>query len=200
MASGYEQNYQLIAGRLAELDFAEAASRLGLDAPANGAVRISFLGRTYEIGAAGVCASDGLPSSPTHRAILVHYMTSKGSGDPEGVYCTLGHFMPGAISGGAIAWMTAPLVGRYGKDYPRFEAAMLALGAKNRKANREGEHEWSYAILPQIPMRVVYIEADDEFPCEIKLMMDAGAGRYLEFEQLAFLCGCLVERLGKFIS
>jgi len=37
------------------------------------------------------------------------------------------------------------------------------------------------------------MEADEDFPSEIILKLDNGTSRFLEFEQLAFLCGCFIE-------
>ena len=93
--------------------------------------------------------------------------------------------------------MTAPLVREFGKDYDGFCRAMKLLGAKPGESPKSSEHVWSYTILPKIPMQIVYVDADDEFPCEIKLKLDNNSGRLMEFEQLAFLCGCLVNTLTK---
>ncbi|MDR0469939.1 MAG: DUF3786 domain-containing protein [Peptococcaceae bacterium] len=197
MANGYEQIYQSIIHKLAECDFGEAADRLGLAPPINGLVHMLFLGRAYEISAAGVAAPDGLATDPNIRSILVYYITSKGKAEPSYSYSFLHRFISGPLGGQGISWMTAPLVREFGNDYPKFCGAMMSLGATYERSPSISEHIWSYRILPKIPMQIVYVEADDEFPCEIQLKLDDVAGQFMEFEQLAFLCGCLVHKLSQ---
>jgi hypothetical protein len=50
-------------------------------------------------------------------------------------------------------------------------------------------------VLPAITMRLVFIDADEEFPAEIQIMFDKIAPRYLEFECLAFLTGSVAKEL-----
>jgi hypothetical protein len=51
--------------------------------------------------------------------------------------------------------------------------------------------------IDKIPMQVIYYEADDEFPCDIKVKFDGGAGRFIEFETLAFLYESFIHELVK---
>ena len=196
MPKGYEQNYQGIVHLLADCDFEEAAARLGLDAPVNGVVKISFLGREYEINSTGVTVTDGKLVHPNYLSTLIFYITSKGRAEPENTYSYLHSFIPESLGGfNNLSTMTSPLFREFGNNYGKFANAMKSLGAVNEETANEKEHLWSYRILPKIPMQVVYYEADEEFPCEIKLKLDNCAKKFLEFEQLAFLCGCFTSKL-----
>ena len=196
MPKGYEQNYQQIVCKLADCDFEEAAPRLGLDPPTGGVVTVSFLGREYAITSTGVRATDGLPVHPNYLSSLVFYITSNGSGEPDDSYSLLHSFIPDKVGGVSnVSWMTSPLTREFGNDYGRFRDAMKALGAVPEESANGKEHIWSYRILPKIPMQVAYYEADEEFPCEVKLKLNNSAGKFLEFEQLAFLCGCFISTL-----
>jgi hypothetical protein len=42
---------------------------------------------------------------------------------------------------------------------------------------------------------IKYFEADEEFPCDIKIYYDKTVSEYLDFEPLAVLNGCLVSAL-----
>ena len=196
MSKGYEKNYQGIVYKLADCDFEEAAARLGLDPPVNGVVRIPFLGREYEITSKGVTVTDGLPVHPNYLSSLIFYITSGGSGEPENSYSLLHSFIPDNVGGFSNgAWMTSSLVREFGNDYGKFSDAVKSLGAVPDVSTGGKDHCWSYRILPKIPIQILYFEADDEFPCEIKLKLDNSAQKFMEFEQLAFLCGCLISTL-----
>jgi hypothetical protein len=58
-----------------------------------------------------------------------------------------------------------------------------------------GEHAWQRRLLPKIPVLIKYFEADDEFPCDIKIYYDKTVAEFLDFEPLAVLNGCFVSAL-----
>ena len=197
MFKGYEKNYQQIVCKLADCDFKEAAPRLGLDAPVGGVVKVPFLGREYAITSTGITVTDGLPVHPNYLSTLVYYITSKGGAEGALGNSPLG-YTPVTVALGDLAWYSSTeLANEFGKDYNKFRDAMKALGAVPEESAKEKEYVWSYQILPKIPMKVIYYEADDEFPCEVKLKLDDCAKRFMEFEQLGFLCGCFATTLAK---
>ena len=51
----------------------------------------------------------------------------------------------------------------------------------------------AFGVLPRIPSRVAFYEADDEFPANTQIMLDKSALRFLEFECLAFLGGIILN-------
>jgi len=196
MKTGYEKTYQSIVHKLLKCDLKEAAHRLGLDQPVNGSLRVSFLGREYEVTSEGIWGTDGLPSDPCCRGVLVYYVTSEGSGDPGDTYWLPQTFSPISVGGVNISWMSAPLANVIGSDHSKIKKAMNKLGAiylGSPKGDKSSEHVWEYRILPKIGTQITFLEADEDFPCEIILKLDNGTGRFLEFEQIAFLCGCFME-------
>jgi len=197
---GYENNYKTLIHKLADCDFNEAAARLGLNQPINDSVTLSFLNRDYFIRKDGVFALDGEPSNPNCRSILIHYITSKGDGEPENKFFLPHYFLPNNLEHGIFSgqsWLPSRIIREIGDDYEKIHKAMEILGAKHEGEPRNGEHIWQYLILPKIPIQIIYYEADDEFPCEIKIKLDGCAGRYIEFETIAFLCGCFVQAVLK---
>jgi hypothetical protein len=46
-------------------------------------------------------------------------------------------------------------------------------------------------MLPKILLQIVYYEGDDEFPCEVQVLLYLNAAQFMEFECLAFLQGWL---------
>jgi hypothetical protein len=79
--------------------------------------------------------------------------------------------------------------------YEAFVRAARALGGQRIEGSPQGGNAWQFELLPKIRARVVYEEADEEYPLEIKVLFDNRAIEFLEFECLAFLNGCLVEAL-----
>jgi hypothetical protein len=195
--SGYERTYELARPLLKGIDFAGAVSRLGLAPLGPERLGVEFLGRPYEITREGVFPADGKPARANVLSVLVYYAISKGSaaaGNAAPEFALLHYFTgPYFSSGGVTAnWMTRPLAEAYRGDYPGFAARAEKFGMMYEGSPHNGEHSWQYRILPRIPLRLVYYEADEEYPCEFKIYYDRRAGEFLEFEQMAFLTGCFV--------
>jgi hypothetical protein len=104
------------------------------------------------------------------------------------------NFSSGGVGSG---WMTRPLVETYKDDCPGFAARAEKFGMLYEGSPRNGEYSWRYRILPAIPLRLVYYEADEEYPCEFKIYYGKRAADILEFEPLAFLTGCFVHALAE---
>jgi hypothetical protein len=92
-------------------------------------------------------------------------------------------------------WMIEPLRKEFGTDYQKFHEAALELGMEYAGSRVAGEYTWYYSLLPKIPIKVVYYEADDEFPCEIRIYYDKTVLEFIDFEPLAILNGCFVGAL-----
>lgn len=194
--TGYDSIYLGLVSRLPGCDFQEAAGRLGLRY-VDGGIQASFLKRDYRITVDGAEPLDGQPVNVNNRSVLLYYLLSRGSGDPEYRF-VLFESLPGMVGGlhTELRLMNRPLERCFRNDYARFRAAALKLGGVVEEA-WEGKHVWDFAVLPKIPLRVVFYEADDEFPANIQIMLDQTALRFLEFECLAFLVGCFVHALTK---
>jgi hypothetical protein len=193
---GYDSIYRGLVARLPQCDFEEAARRLGLEY-ASAAVRVRFLSRDYRITLDGVEPVDGHPVNINTRSVLLYYVLSKGQGDPEDSYVLL-EAVPRLITGlsslGSL--MSAPLVQHFGNDRVRFGEAAARLGGTLEESQFR-QHVWRFAVLPKIRVKTVFHEADDEFPAAIHIMVDRAALRFLAFECLAFMTGCLARALIK---
>jgi hypothetical protein len=196
MRSGYEQIYESLLPKLSKCDFLEAAERLGLSIRTDGSLSVNFLGREYEIGSSGVNPTDGRPVNVNNRSVLAYYILSKGTGDPAFSYMPISHLVStGVIFDSKIKWMTDPLGKKFGGNYEEFSKTMRRLGGIFSGRLESGGYSWLLKALPKIVLQIVHYEKDDEFPCEVQILFDKNASRFLEFECLAFLEGCLVRAM-----
>ncbi len=196
MQGGYDAIYRGLVGRLAECDFRESAQRLGLEY-ANGQIRVRFLMREYVITRDGVEPLDGQLVNVNNLSVLLYYVLSQGHGEPENLYIPF-QSIP-RLTGGLntlTRLMNAPLESYFGEDYQKFRDAALRLGGMEEESGR-GKHVWKLYVLPKIPMKIIFYEADEDFPVDIQIMLDNTAIQFLEFECLAFLVGCVVRSLIK---
>jgi len=195
MISGYEQIYESLIPRLSTCDFSEGAKRLGMSLHPNGTLSVGFLGREYEISARGVNSMDGKPVHVNNRSVLAYYALSRGAGEPACSYVPISHLAGTIIFGTNIKWMTDPLGKAFSGEYAAFGKTLRRLGAVFDGKLKSGGYSWILKALPKIIPQVVYYDQDDEFPCEVQILFDANASRFMEFECLAFLEGCLVRAM-----
>jgi hypothetical protein len=197
MSNGYEQIYRYLLPKLAECDLGESAGRLGLELLPNGEVKVAFCGRGFHINPAGVIPVDGQPVDVNYRTVLAYYVLSQGQGGPDNSYLPLSR-MTGIIEGRKThdkGMLIVPLLREFGDDYGKFQSAAGKIGGVLHGPSPDGGHCWDFPVLPKIPLRLVFYEADDEFPADIQILFDRSAPRFMAFECLAFLVGCFSKSL-----
>ena len=196
MKGGYDSIYLGLITKLSECDFQESAERLGLEY-VDGGIQVCFLKREYRITLDGVESLDGQPVNANNGSVLLYYLLSNGRGDPENSY-VLFESIPRMISGLDFQnrMMSRPLERKFGNDYVKFSEAAVKVGGIEEESQM-GKHLWKFNVLPKIPLKIVFYEADDEFPTNIQIMLDKTALQFLEFECLAFMVGCFVRALIK---
>jgi len=199
MPSSYDVIYEALLPKLAKCNLAESAARFDLNIDSNGQITINFLKRDYHITNTGVIPVDGKPVNINNRSILIHYVLSQGTGDPVYSFKPLFRMTTIFSSGdtGKASMMDAPLIKAFGNDVNKLADTVIKLGGKPELSKESNSQCWRLEVLPQIPVKIIFREADEDFPVEIQTQFDVTAPEFMEFECLAFLCGCLVRALIK---
>lgn len=199
MTSSYDVIYEALLPKLAKCDLRESAARFGLNIDSDGQIAINFLKRDYLISNTGVTQVDGKPVNINNRSILIHYVLSQGAGEPVYSFKPLFRMTTIFSSGdtGKASMMDAPLIKTFGNDVDKLAETVMKLGGKSESSQEPYSQCWIMDVLPKIPVKIIFREADEDFPVEIQTQFDESAPEFLEFECLAFLCGCLVRALIK---
>lgn len=199
MTSSYDVIYEALLPKLARCDLRESAARFGLNIDSRGHINISFLKRDYLITNTGVIPIDGEAVNINNRSILIYYVLSQGIGDPVYSFKPLFHMTTvfSSTDTGKASMMDAPLIKTFGNDVNKLGETIIKLGGKPEISQESYSQCWLLEVLPKIPVKIIFREADEDFPVEIQTQFDERAPEFLEFECLAFLCGCLVRALIK---
>jgi hypothetical protein len=83
----------------------------------------------------------------------------------------------------------------YGTDYKKFCKTAEKIGIVFETEKSRGQYVWKYTLLPNIPIKVVYYEGDDEYPTNLQILFDKMAIKIYKFEPLVFLHGCFTKGL-----
>jgi hypothetical protein len=200
--SGYDQIYTSLLPKLKNCDIVKQAERLNLRPEGDGAVA-EFLGRRYKITNSGVDVIDG--GKPVHinnRSLLIYYILSEGGNEPKFSFVPVNR-LTGMIDGRNVqdgGWFIGRDLLRESKgSYAAFAAAAQKMGGEYIGKLGGGEC-WQFIILPKIPVRLLFFEADQEFPAELQFQFDETAPYYMDFECLAFLSGSVLYELERIIK
>lgn len=169
---------------LAGADLPALARTVGLSADAEGRVALKFLGRDFLATNSGVEAADGR-ASMDHQSVIAHYLTSGGSGELTGEYVPIGR-LTGMVNTGSTPSgnLTRPLTDKFGDKYEAFAEAARRIGGCHEGRSPSGGEAWLFRPLPNLPIQIVFFEADDEFPAEVKVMFDSSATKFVSYECL----------------
>jgi hypothetical protein len=219
--TGAELTFDYVVHRLGEIDFVEAAARLGfLPAARDGAssdteMEIDFLGERYRLskkdGAFRCEPVSGNAVSLEAKSIVCYYALSKARGEPLYDFCLIDHFAHGVFSstrresGAVMEGMAGRIAKALDGLSPREQAARFAAGAERlgMKPLDGGSNtvvaarKWSYHVFPKMPVQVAFYEADDEFPPDLRVYWDKTAIGVFDFEPLAVLQGCFINALAR---
>ncbi|MDR2397157.1 MAG: DUF3786 domain-containing protein [Spirochaetaceae bacterium] len=211
--TGEELTFDYVVHRLGEVDFADAVRRLGFiptkDGAADDEIEIDFLGQRYRLSKkGGVFSCDTVSGRAVRlnfRSIVCYYALSKARGEPLEDFCLIDRFSHGVFSStrediSGMGRMTLALRTVLEGCAPeeqvtRFAAGVEWLGMRPLDGDKGAAHKWAYDVFPKVPTRVVFYEADDEFPPDLRIYWDKTAIQVFDFEPLAVLQGCFVHVL-----
>jgi len=199
----YHESLQEARKQVALLDLDEAARRSGagyreLD---DGSVELilPLLGREYLLRFPGpqiVDKASGREPSPYRQIILLHYLAQADDTiGPAGLvsFDELQHGRPYVHSlreGGF-----RPLAAAYADAPGQFRLAAAALGG--HPLPELGDLAFAFRPLPLLVMGIVLMPGDEEFPGEVKLLVDASSEHHLPTYDLAVLARLLCQTLAQ---
>ena len=198
--NNYDQIYFDVLPYLADCDFASAGRRLGFTEVSPERLTVTFCGRPFEVTKKAVRVLDGKHINNNFLSVLIYYTISPADCEPLYDFTLLANLSGGVFAGDRGAgswegWQQKPLVERFGSDFDAFHQAALRLGMRYDGETAPLEHSYAFHVLPKMPVKIKYYEADEEFPVHVKFFWDKTATQFLTFEPLAVLNGCLISAI-----
>ena len=184
---------------LAEVDLAEAAKALDLSINPAGQVEILFMGVKYLLENSGIRREDDRDYRNTHESILAGYIIRQGLGGPSGRFVSFDSItgMVPAQSSYTSTALEAHLVKYAEEDPDRFHDAIVQSGGRPGGEAGSGGASWIVRLLPKISIQLIFYAGDEEFPSNVRLLIEDSATTFLEFEFLAVLTSIFVEEVIK---
>ena len=197
----FDQTYQELLAKLADINLVERAQALGLDIRTDRIV-IPFFGRQHYISAQGVTERDGNMPTPAVATVLLNYAlrnTRLPVPDPEIIsFRDFNGAGPLVVS---FANNTNHLIaGTFAGRLSALEATCRKLGGEPEEAAVSADLFIKFKALPGVPQYLSFNDLDDDFPAQCQLFFQRSAENCLDLKSLFVLGTYLAGSLIKFHS
>ena len=192
--------------KVADLDFAALAPKLGLALLGDQALQGRYLGQDAIIGVKEVRLNGRAPEDPRDCILLYNYLAFGGGAPPSGAWIGM-ESMPNSISKvkTLATYCEKPLARLFDiHDQPRIERVIALLDG--RPAAGEGaDLACVLPVLPRLPVKLVFWRAEREqgatvFDARVKILFDDTATDFLDIESLVFCAERLAERVAELLG
>lgn len=185
---------------LADRDPAEAAAACGFavtEAPEGPTVSGAFIGRAFILETPSLAATwsdDGAPVPPHLIALIVYHLAVADGTLPSGEWTSYADLPNGSFYVAAWRGYTPDaLVRHFGDRIDDLRAAAATVGFSEPAL--PGDLALGFALMPRLPVALLYWRSDDEFPARADVLFDATASHQLPTDCCAILTKQLVVSL-----
>ncbi len=179
--------------RCAGYDMAALAAKPGVeDMPEH--LKTKFIGQEVQVFKAdGAVTVDGRPATFGQALSVYDWLCDrKADAVASGDFCPVSS-LPGVYASGKGLGMNMPTLSKRIHEEPeRFRAVMAALGAHKLDL---GDIGYRLDVFPDLPMCLKFYFGDEEFPPQLSLLWDKNSLRFVRYETIYYIAGCLHERL-----
>ena len=191
--NNYDKMLQAAQARCAGFDMAALAVKAGVEDTPNH-LKTKFFGQTVLVSKAdGAVTVDGRPADFGQALSIYDWLCDRPDDAREsGEYCPVGS-LPGVFVGGKGLGMDMPKLARRIHEAPdAFTEAMKELGAQQLPL---GDLGFRLEIFPGLSMCLKFYFGDEEFPPKLTLLWDRNILRFVRYETVYYIAGCLHQRL-----
>ncbi|MGD8961687.1 MAG: DUF3786 domain-containing protein [Desulfobacterales bacterium] len=192
----FEETYANYLNRIAKLDFARIAGRLGAEMSGDELI-IPFFGNPHRISAGGISDASGKRPDFSVCVVLFKYLLLCPVVNPiEDDWVTFKDFKDAAPFAGAfVNYTEAPLADHFAGNLTRLKEAARTLGGQPPDVEFPYDLSLQFTALPKVPLLMLFNDADTEFAARCAVLFERRAEKYLDMECLAMVGSLLFERL-----
>lgn len=176
-----------------DISFPEIAEGIGAELKENALV-IKCMGREFIVSPDREITTRG-HMTPWIKILILHYIRTAGKGSLSGKWISYSEIKNGMVK--ASSFMRDcedPLKELLKADFNKTEIILKRLGAERRK-DLPAKYVWHLYLLPKVPIIILYWPEEDEFPANVKILLDSTVDRFLDAEALIFLVEGLVKNI-----
>ena len=182
---------------LSKENFNDIARRTGIEVLEDHAFRVPFLDRVYRVGFPDFQFVDESNVSTDvliqEQILILHFMAAGVVSGLSGNWIAYREIPGAAFYFSAFTKRAVdPLKKVFGHNLSEFSKTAEGLHGTPLDT---GDAAYEFRVFPDVPLRLILWEGDDEFPPEASIIFDESIGKILSPEDVAWLSGMLVYRL-----
>jgi hypothetical protein len=194
----FQKTYEDYLQQVGRLDLRSQQELLGYEMDGSD-VRIALFDRTFNIREGGIFDSNGnIPDLPT-AVVLSKYLLLCPS--PPLFPRKLKTYKDFRDAAPLISYFDSTVQGKIARDFhgraQALDRACQALGGRTCLQDLAYQIKYQFSGLPQVPVYLLYNDAEEGFAAQCTLLFEQRAQNYLDMESLAMLGGILAVRLEK---
>ncbi len=195
-SSVFEETYTNYLAQIGRLDFKKIADRLGAEIVGQELI-IPFFGKPLRVSAAGIAEPSGSRPNFSVCVVLFKYLLLCPDHDPvENDWVSFKDFKDSAPFAGAfVNYTEIPLAKYFSERLKDLDAACRGIKGHPPAATFSYDLCMQFDALPQIPVLLLFNDADEEFAAQCAVLFERRAENYLDMECLAMVGMLLFEYL-----
>lgn len=200
-----EEALVLARDKAASMALADIAARLKGDfSSENGieTIRLPYFNTAVRITGTSVSELNGRALTRNEQTFIYMHMAHGGNSSPSGEMKSLKEF-PNTISkiSSMKRHVEQPLQERFAYHVSELEQASLSIGGTDARASyTDPAVAFSFRAFPQVPVTLLFWDAEDGFDAEARLLFDRTITDHLDIESIMFLsetlCRLLIDHAG----
>ena len=191
-----ENTYREYLSLLFRSDLVRSSHILGFEYR-DGIIGIDFFGKKYRISPDGITGEDGKRPAHSVNVVLCKYIILSPPEPPGGSdWITYREFRDAAPFAGSFRTNTEAAIARFfsGKMALLEDACTKAGGARSPE-DLPYQLVMKFTPLAQVPLMLLFNDADEEFPSQCVILFQKRAGAFLDMECLAITGWLLADYL-----
>ncbi len=195
-SSVFEETYTNYLAQIAGLDFKKIAAQLGAERVAEELI-ILFFGNPLRVSADGITEASGSRPNFSVCVILFKYLLLCPDHDPvENDWVSFKDFRDSSpFAGSFVNYTEAPIAKYFSGRVTQLEMACRKISGHLPAEKFSYDLCMQFNALPQIPVLMLFNDADDEFAAQCAVLFERRAEKYLDMECLAMVGMLLFEYL-----
>lgn len=186
----FEQTLLALKPKVAALDFARLAESVGATLLGADCMKIAFLNDDYTVTKDCILDPAGKEPQPFIAILIYNHLCMPDPPPPSGEWITFGSVPASHAKDKAWAAHVEEVIARhFSGNVEGLRKACERLGG--RPATMSGSHDAAceFRFFPHYPVLLLFYDAvaDEDFPAQVKLLLDRNVDKYLDIESIVVL-------------
>jgi hypothetical protein len=193
----FEKTYQDYLAQVNKLDLQDVAQKTAAQWDGK-SVTVQLFGIPYCISGDGIIDPSGNEPVYSIKVVLCQYLLLHPSNHSEdGAWVSYKDFKDAApLANSFHVKSEMGIANNFAGRLNSLKEACSAIGGYDDSEELNYDLHVKFEALPRVPIRLLFNDADDEFPAQCLLLFERRAEQYLDMECLAILGWLLAEKLG----